>query len=69
MCSKTSSSYVKNDTSAKTGGTWVTRPFSNWKKAVSKMKEHAESEGHVNACQVEITIAAKGTIIQQVQQS
>ena len=29
--------------SSKTGGTWVTIAFSNWKKAVAKMKEHAES--------------------------
>jgi len=24
--------------SNKTGGTWVTKPFHNWKKAVAKMK-------------------------------
>ena len=39
--------------SNKTGGTWVTKPFNNWKKAVAKMKEHTESEGHIHACQVE----------------
>ena len=32
--------------SSKTGGTWVTIAFSNRKKVVAKMKEHAESEGH-----------------------
>ena len=35
----------------KTGGRWITKPFSNWKKATAKMKEHAESEGHILACQ------------------
>ena len=34
----------------KTGRTWITKPFSNWKKAIAKMKEHAESEGHILAC-------------------
>jgi len=35
--------------SNKTGGKWVTKPFHNWKKAVTKMKEHSESESHRNA--------------------
>ena len=51
---------------SKTGGTWVTKPFSNWKKAVSKMKEHAESAGHIHSCQVETTNAAKGSIVHQL---
>ena len=56
--------------SNKTGGTWVTKPFNNWKKAVAKMKEHAESEGHIHACQVETSSAAallRGSIAQQLQ--
>ena len=31
-------------------------PFSNWRKSAS-MKEYAVSEGHVYACQAEITAA------------
>ena len=41
-----------------TGGTWVTIAFSNRKKVVAKMKEHAESEGHIYACQVETSSAS-----------
>ena len=50
-------------------GTWVTKPFNNWKKAVAKMKEHAESEGHIHACQVETNSATallRGSIAQQL---
>lgn len=50
---------------------WVTKPFSNWKKAVIKMKEHADSERHILACQVETTAAdalLRGSIAQQLQQ-
>lgn len=57
--------------SNKTGGTWVTKPFNNWKKAVAKMKEHAESEGHVHACQIETSSATallRGSIAQRLQQ-
>ena len=53
----------------KTGETWDTRPFSNWKKTVSKMKEHAESEGHIHACQVETTTAARGSDVHQLHQA
>lgn len=55
----------------RTGGTWVTRPFSNCRKAVTKMKEHGESEGHIHACQVETTTVAallRGSIAHQLQQ-
>ena len=43
--------------SCKTGGTWVTKAFSKWTKAVAKMKEYAESEGRIHACQVETSSA------------
>ena len=33
------------------GGVWTTRPFKNWKKAIEKMKAHAQSEGHIRARQ------------------
>ena len=45
------------------------RPFSNWKKDVSKMKEHAESERHIHACQVETTTAARGSVFHQLHQA
>ena len=44
--------------SVRTGGTWITRPFTNWKKAVGKMKEHSESSGHILACQKESAATA-----------
>ena len=28
----------------RTGGTWVTKPFTNWKKASEKMKAHSQSD-------------------------
>ena len=55
----------------KTGGTWITKPFSNWKKAIAKMKEHAESEGHILACQAETAAASalrEGSVLQQMHQ-
>ena len=55
----------------KTGGTWITKPFSNWKKAIAKMKEHAESEGHILTCQTERTAASalrEGSVLQQMYQ-
>ena len=42
----------------KTGGRWITKPFSYWKKPTAKMKEHAESEGHIMACQTETAAAS-----------
>ena len=35
----------------RTGGTWVTKPFTNWKKALEKMKAHSQSDIHVQAFQ------------------
>ena len=28
----------------RTGGTWISRPFKNWKKAIEKMKAHTKSD-------------------------
>ena len=53
----------------RTGGTWITRPFTNWKKALGKMK--AQSDIHVQACQASMLAeraAKEGTIMQQLQQ-
>ena len=30
----------------RTGGAWVTKPFTNWKKVTQKMKSHSKSEVH-----------------------
>ena len=52
-------------------GTWITKPFSNWKKPTAKMKEHAESEGHILACQTETAAASalrEGSVLQQMHQ-
>jgi len=58
------------NTANKTGETWVTKPFHNWKKAVAKMKEHSKNESHQNGCQAEtcsVTEILRGSIAQQVQ--
>ena len=51
----------------KTGVTWTTKPFSNWKKATANMKEHAECDGHILACQTETAAASalcEGSVLQ-----
>ena len=30
----------------RTGGAWITKPFSNWKKVIQKMKSHSKCEVH-----------------------
>ena len=56
----------------RTGGTWVTKPYTNWKKALEKiMKAHSRSDIHVQACQASMLAeraAREGTIMQQLQQ-
>ena len=54
----------------RTGGTWVTKPFTN-RKALGKMKTHSQSDIHVQACQASMLAeraARQGTIMQQLQQ-
>ncbi len=46
--------------SQKSGGVWVTKPFSNWKKGVEKMKAHEKSSSHCLA--KESALAAEGTL-------
>ena len=51
--------------------TWVTKPFTNWKKELEKMKAHSQSDIHVQACQALMLAeraAREGTIMQQLQQ-
>ena len=38
----------------RTGGVWTTKPFTNWKKAVEKMRAHAKSDSHITASQAAI---------------
>ena len=54
----------------RTGGTSVTKPFTNW-KTLKKMKAHSQSDIHVQACQASMLAeraAREGTIMQQLQQ-
>ena len=55
--------------SQKTGGAWITKPFKNWKKAVEKMRAHANSDAHIRYSEAEV-LAAKaekeGSILQQL---
>ena len=51
----------------RTGGAWITKPFNNWKKAMEKMRAHAQSDIHVQSCEAEMVAATQGTIIQQLQ--
>ena len=54
----------------RTGGVWTTRPFTNWKKAIEKMKAHASSDTHIKASQAASAHQATqhtGLVIQQLQ--
>lgn len=46
----------------RTGGVWVAKPFTNWKKAVEKMKAHEQSVGHGMA--KESALAAEGAVLE-----
>ncbi len=55
----------------RTGGTWISKPFTNWKKAIEKMKIHAKSDIHLLSCEAEMAAATalqEGSVIQQLQQ-
>ena len=54
----------------RTGGTWITKPFTNWKKATQKMKSHSKSEVHLLSCQLDVEAdraRKEGSIISQLQ--
>ena len=54
----------------RTGGVWVTKPFTNWKKAVEKMKAHEKSDLHSQASLAALAAEGalrEGSIIQQLQ--
>ena len=50
----------------KTHGAWTTKPFTNWKNAVDRMKAHAKSDVHIQASEAVLATQA-GTIVQQLQ--
>ena len=41
----------------RTGGTWISKPFKNWMKAIEKMKAHAKSDIHIQSCEAEMAAA------------
>lgn len=54
----------------RTGGVWVTKPFTNWKKAVEKMKAHEKSDSHSQANLAALAAEGalrEGSIMQQLQ--
>ena len=54
----------------RTGGAWITKPFTNWKKAVEKMRAHSKSDVHIQSCQASVLAeraTRQGTVIQQLQ--
>ena len=64
--------HVENmESSGASGGTWISKPFCNWKKATEKMRTHAQSVVHQQSCEAELAAARsmqEGSIIQQLQQ-
>lgn len=54
----------------RTGGVWVTKPFTNWKKAVEKMKAHEMSDLHSQSNLAALAVEGalrEGSIMQQLQ--
>ena len=54
----------------RTGGAWITKPFTNWKKATQKMKSHLKSEVHCLSCQLDVEAdraRKEGSIVSQLQ--
>ena len=38
----------------RSGGAWITKPFTCWKEATQKMKSHSKSKVHLLFCQLDI---------------
>ena len=54
----------------RTGGAWITKPLTNWKKATQNMKSHSKSEVHLLSCQLDVEAdraRKEGYIISQFQ--
>ena len=58
---------TRGQSSQRSGGVWVTKPFQNWKKAVQKMKEHASSESHLRQVEAELIVSRGETVVHQLQ--
>ena len=57
-------------TSKSSGAVWIDKPFTNWKKAIEKMKSHDKSKLHLQCCQAALLAQqaeTQGTIARQVQ--
>ena len=66
VCRQAGKSYQQS------GGVWVSKPFSNWKKVVEKMKAHERSENHIQAKDAVLVaeeVLRKGSVIQQLQKA
>ena len=50
----------------RTGGVWATKPFTNWKKALDRMRDHAKSDIHIQPN--EAALATQGESVDIVQQ-
>ncbi len=53
----------------RTGGAWITKPFTNWKKATLKIKSHSKSVVHLLSCQLDMEAdraRKEGSIISQL---
>ncbi|XP_065892412.1 zinc finger MYM-type protein 1-like [Dysidea avara] len=50
-----------------TGGVWVSKPFTNWKKATEKMRAHEKSTLHTTATQALLITSNEGSIAHQMQ--
>ena len=50
----------------RTGGVWTTKPFTNWKKACDRVRDHGKSDIHIQAS--EAALATQGGSVDIVQQ-
>jgi len=73
LCQYCTHIYKEDESVLKhTQGAWISRPVSNWKKALDKMKTHAASDWHKLAkakYDAERQIQTQGTVIHQLQQA
>ena len=73
LCQLCSRRYKEDeDVLKRTHGAWISRPVSNWKKALDKMKMHEASTWHKLArakVEAEKQIQTQGTVIFHIQQA
>lgn len=54
----------------RTGGAWISTPFTNWKRAVERIKAHEKNDAHIQATQAALALEGarrEGSVIQQLQ--